>query len=193
MTDGVASWMVNIAAKHFTDDDPMNKGDVELAGGFICYDSYETKDGQFLSVGSVEPKFWATFCRLIDRQDLIDKQIDRDKDGRLKEEIIRIFKSRTMDEWLALLEGHDTCIEKINTVAEAMSDPQLLQRNMVVEIDHPTEGRIKNIGAPIKLSDTPARVDRLPAPAYGEHTADVLEELGFSAQDIARFAEEKVI
>jgi crotonobetainyl-CoA:carnitine CoA-transferase CaiB-like acyl-CoA transferase len=171
----------------------MTKGEVELAGGFICYRTYETKDGRYLSVGALEPKFWGTFCRLIGREDLIDAQADRDEDGRLTKEITAIFKSRTMDEWRALLDGHDTCIEKINTVAEAMNDPQMVHRNMIVELDHPTEGRINNIGAPIKLSETPATIDRLPAPAYGEHTGEVLRELGFDQSDIERFATEKVI
>ncbi len=193
MMDGVFSWMANIAARHFVERDPMTKGDVDLAGGFICYSTYETKDGRYLSVGALEPKFWATFCRLIGREDLIDAQVDRDRDGALKQEIIKIFKSKTMDEWLSLLEGQDTCVEKINTVAEAVNDPQVLHRKMVVDIEHPTEGRIKSIGAPLKLSHTPPCLDRLPAPAYGEHTSEVLRELGYSPSEIGRLAEEKVI
>ena len=193
MMDGVASWMANIAAKHFALNDPQNRGEVDLAGGFICYDSYETKDGRYLSVGALEPKFWTNFCRLIDREDLIDVQVDATEDGKLKEEIVKIFKGKTMDEWLALLEGHDTCIEKINTVAEAMEDPQMLHREMVVEIDHPTEGRVKAMGIPIKLSETPGSVDRLPAPAYGMHTSEVLQGLGLSGTEIEKLAEEKVI
>ena len=193
MMDGVASWMANVAAKHFVLDDPQNRGKVDLAGGFICYASYETKDGRYLSVGALEPKFWTSFCRLIDREDLIDVQVDATEDGKLKEEIVKIFKGKTMDEWLALLEGHDTCIEKINTVAEAMEDPQMLHREMVVEIDHPTEGRGKAMGIPIKLSETPGSVDRLPAPAYGMHTGEVLQGLGLSDEEIDKLAEEKVI
>ena len=193
MMDGVASWMANIAAKHFALNDPQNRGEVDLAGGFICYDSYETKDGLCLSVGALEPKFWTSFCRLIDREDLIDVQVDATEDGKLKEEIAKIFKGKTLDEWLALLEGHDTCIEKINTVAEAMEDPQMLHREMVVEIDHPTEGRVKTMGIPIKLSETPGSVDRLPAPAYGMHTSEVLQGLGLSDEEIDKLAEEKVI
>ena len=69
-----------------------------------------------------------------------------------------------------------------------MSDPQLLHRKMVVEIEHPTEGRTKAIGVPIKLSETPACVERIPAPAYGEHTSDVLQEIGFSASEIEHLA-----
>ncbi|NQU07704.1 MAG: CoA transferase, partial [Candidatus Abyssubacteria bacterium] len=137
--------------------------------------------------------FWTNFCRLIDREDLIDVQVDATEDGKLKEEIVKIFKGKTMDEWLALLEGHDTCIEKINTVAEAMEDPQMLHREMVVEIDHPTEGRVKAMGIPIKLSETPGSVDRLPAPAYGMHTSEVLQGLGLSGTEIEKLAEEKVI
>ena len=97
MMDGVASWMANIAAKHFVEHDPHDRGGVDLAGGFICYGTYETKDGQYLSVGALEPKFWANFCRLIEREDLIDAQVDKDEDGRLKNEVTAIFRSKTMD------------------------------------------------------------------------------------------------
>ena len=193
MMDGVASWMANIAAKHFAENDPQKRGEVDLAGGFVCYDCYETRDGQFLSVGALEPKFWANFCRLIEREDLVDAQVDKNEDGRLKKEITEIFKGRTMDEWLALLGDEDTCIEKINTVAEAIEDPQMVHREMVVEIDHPTEGRIRNMGIPIKLSETPGGVDRLPAPAYGAHTREVLLGLGLSEEEVDKLAEEKVV
>jgi len=193
MMDGVASWMAIIAAKHFVSNDPHNRGEVDLAGGFVCYGCYETKDGQYLSVGALEPKFWANFCRLIEREDLVDIQVDRDEDGKLKEEVAGIFKSKTMGEWLALLDGEDTCIEKINTVAEAMKDPHMLHRKMVVEMEHPTEGRIKAMGIPIKMSETPGSVDRLPAPAYGAHTREVLLGLGLSEAEIEKMAEEKVI
>jgi len=193
MMDGVASWMANIAAKHFVSNDPHNRGEVDLAGGFVCYGCYETKDGQYLSVGALEPKFWANFCRLIEREDLVDIQVDKDEDGKLKEEVAGIFKSKTMGEWLALLDGEDTCIEKINTVAEAVKDPQMLHREMVVETEHPTEGRVKSMGIPIKMSETPGSVDRLPAPAYGAHTREVLLGLGLSEAEIEKMAEEKVI
>ena len=193
MMDGVASWMANIAAKHFVSNDPHNRGEVDLAGGFVCYGCYETKDGQCLSVGALEPKFWANFCRLIEREDLVDVQVDKDEDGKLKEEVAGIFKSRTMGEWLALLDGEDTCIEKINTVAEAVKDPQMLHRKMVVEMEHPTEGRVKAMGIPIKMSETPGSVDRLPVPAYGAHTREVLLGLGLSEAEIEKMAEEKVI
>jgi crotonobetainyl-CoA:carnitine CoA-transferase CaiB-like acyl-CoA transferase len=193
MTDGVASWMANIAAKYFAEKDPHTRGKVDLAGGFICYDTYETKDGQYLSVGALEPKFWANFCRLIGREDLVDSQVDPQGEGTLKEELIAIFKSKTLEEWLLLLDGHDTCIEKINTVAEAMQDPQILHREMVVDIDHPREGHLKGIGIPIKLSSTPGSVNRLPAPAYGEHTTEILRSLGLDEDEICHLAADRII
>ncbi len=193
MMDGVASWMANSAAKYFVSNDLQKRGEVDLAGGLICYGTYETKDGQYLSVGALEPKFWVNFCRLIEREDLVDSQLDLNPDAKLREEIVRIFKGKTMDEWLALLDGQDTCIEKINTVAEAMNDPQMRHRKMVGDIEHPTEGPIKATGIPVKLSLTPGSVDRLPAPAYGQHTHEVLRGLGLSDAEIGRLAEDKVI
>ncbi len=193
MTDGVAAWMANIAAKHFAMEDPQKRGEVDLAGGFICYDCYETKDGRHLSVGSLEPKFWANFCRLAEREDLVDVQVDSTADGKLKEKVAELFRSKTMDEWLELLDGEDTCIDKINTMAEFVSDPQLVHREMIVEIDHPTEGRTKAMGIPLKLSETPGSVHRLPAPAYGAHTRETLLALGLGEDEIDELAEEKII
>ena len=193
MMDGVAPWMANVAARYFATKEPLKLGEVELAGGLICYRTYETKDGRYLSVGALEPKFWANFCRLIGREDLADAHLDVQGDGKLTKEMEGIFKSKTLDEWLSLLEGHDTCIEKVNTVTEAMQDPQMLHREMVVEVDHPTEGRIKALGIPIKLSKTPGCVDRFHAPAYGEHTREVLEGLGLRADEIKQLEAEKVI
>jgi crotonobetainyl-CoA:carnitine CoA-transferase CaiB-like acyl-CoA transferase len=192
MMDGVVPWMANIAARYFLTKENLRAGEVELAGGFACYRTYETKDSRYLSVGALEPKFWANFCRLIDREDLIDRQVDSDG-GALVREMTDIFKSRTIDEWLVLLDGHDTCIERVNNLAEAMSDPQLLHRKMVVETEHPTEGRVKSLGISIKLSKTPGRVDRLHAPAYGEHTREVLTQLGLSEAEIECLANDKVI
>jgi crotonobetainyl-CoA:carnitine CoA-transferase CaiB-like acyl-CoA transferase len=193
MTDAVASWMANVAAKYFVSNEAAGRGEFELAGGLICYRTYETRDGRHLSVGALEPKFWTNFCRLIEREDLIDAQLDIREDGKLQKEIETVFKSKTLDEWTALLQGRDTCIEKINTVAEAMNDPQMLHRQMVVESDHPTEGTIRSIGIPIKFSATPGCVDRLPAPAYGQHTQEVLKSLGFTPNDIEQLANEEVI
>lgn len=193
MMDAVASWMANVAAKYFVSNESADRGEFELAGGLVCYRTYETKDGRHLSVGALEPKFWANFCRLIEREDLIDAQLDMQKDGKLRKEIETIFKSKTLDEWLALLKDHDTCIERINTVAEAMNDPQMLQRQMVAETNHPTEGKVRSIGIPIKLSATPGQIQRLPAPAYGEHTRETLMALGFTDTDINELAGDGVI
>lgn len=193
MMDGVTPWLANIAAKYFHTGEDQRAGEAELAGGLACYRTYETRDGRCLSVGALEPKFWANFCRLIEREDLIDRQLDIGDDGKLEHEMISIFKSKTADEWATLLEGHDTCIERVNNLDEAMTDPQILHRQMVVETDHPTEGRVKSLGIPIKLSRTPGRVDRLHAPGYGEHTREVLTHLGLSETEIERLAEEKVI
>jgi crotonobetainyl-CoA:carnitine CoA-transferase CaiB-like acyl-CoA transferase len=193
MMDGVAPWLGNIAARYFHTNESQKAGEAELAGGLVCYRTYETKDGRYLSVGALEPKFWANFCRLIEREDLVHQQLDIRADGKLEREMVSIFKSKTADEWLALLEGEDTCIERVNTIAEAMNDPQVLHRQMVVETDHPTEGRIKSMGISIKLSKTPGRVDRFHAPAYGEHTRAVLTQLGLSQPDIDSLARDTVI
>jgi crotonobetainyl-CoA:carnitine CoA-transferase CaiB-like acyl-CoA transferase len=94
-----------------------------------------------------------------------------------------ITAGRPCAHWLALLDAHDVPCGPINDYAQVFSDPQVLSRDMVVEIDHPTLGRVKTLGSPIKLSATPPDVRRR-APLLGEHTDDVLREAGYGEADI---------
>ncbi|MCK5552137.1 MAG: CoA transferase, partial [Deltaproteobacteria bacterium] len=80
----------------------------------------------------------------------------------------------------------------VNDFQETFSDPQVRHRGMVLEVDHPTEGRIKQVGFPIKFSETPSRI-RLPSPGYGEHTTEVIRELGYTETDIERLEKSGVI
>ena len=86
--------------------------------------------------------------------------------------------------WLALLEANDIPCGPINNYAQVFADPQVVAREMVVETEHPTLGRLKTLGSPIKMSATPPDVSRR-APQLGEHTDEVLREAGFSGGEIA--------
>jgi crotonobetainyl-CoA:carnitine CoA-transferase CaiB-like acyl-CoA transferase len=181
MTDGSLSWLAMVAGRFFCDGRVPQRGELELAGGIICYRPYEVKDG-WISCGALEQKFWAAWCRGVDREDLIEHQFDppgSDAHG----EAVEIFKQRTRDEWSAFNDEHDCCIEPILDLDEALASEQVSARDMVVEWEQPGLGPVKQLGVPVKLSRTPGGV-HMPAPALGEHTAEVLAAAGYSEAEI---------
>ncbi|MBI5115738.1 CoA transferase, partial [Candidatus Poribacteria bacterium] len=190
MTDGVVSWLSIHAAKHFADGDNLERGKMRLSGQYPCYAAYQTKDGRYISLGALEEKFWVNFCRAVERSDLVEKQFD-DSDGpsgALKQ-VSAIFKQKTLAEWLDYLDAYDICVGPVNTIEDVFRDPQVLHRRMLFETDHPTEGKLKQIGMPIKFSGGNGAVERLPAPLLGEHTESVLRSLGYEANEIKRLRE----
>jgi crotonobetainyl-CoA:carnitine CoA-transferase CaiB-like acyl-CoA transferase len=181
MTDGSLSWLGMIAGRYFCDDVVPKRGELELAGRIVCYLPYEAADG-WVSCGALEPKFWAAFCRGVDREDLISKQFERPgSDG--WREVAEIFRSRTKAEWAAFNDEHDCCIEPVLELDEALDSDLVREREMVVELDQPGFGPVRQLGVPVKMSRTPGRVEA-PAPALGEHTREVLGDVGFSDDQI---------
>ncbi len=104
----------------------------------------------------------------------------------------RIFLTRTRKEWLDILMKEDTCVTAVHSLEETFSDPHVLHRKMLVETFHPRAGRVKQIGVPIKFSETPGEI-RDPAPEIGEHTEEILKDLGYTREQIVRFRKEGVI
>jgi crotonobetainyl-CoA:carnitine CoA-transferase CaiB-like acyl-CoA transferase len=172
---------------------PPGRGRELLNGGYACYNVYETKDGLFMSLGSVEPHFWAAFCRLVNKEELIARQFsDPAPQSAMIGEIARVFRNKTQDEWVRLTKDENFPCEPVLSLDKAVTHPQVLSRRMVTEIDHPTEGRINQLGVAIKLSASPGALAR-PAPLLGEHTREILGRLGYSPDEIALFYKEGVI
>ena len=187
MTDGSLAWLVMEAGRYFGSGEVPRRGEVMLSGGIICYRPYEAKDG-WVTCGALEPKFWQAFCRGVGREDLIEAQFERPGSDAHRQ-VEEIFRSRTRDEWRAFNDEHDAMIEPILERDEALESELVREREMVLSYEQPELGEIRQLGFPIKLSRTPARVHR-PAPALGEHTAEVLGEAGYSAEQVAAMEEE---
>jgi crotonobetainyl-CoA:carnitine CoA-transferase CaiB-like acyl-CoA transferase len=181
MIDGSLAWLAMVAGRYFCDGEAPRRGELELAGRILCYLPYEAADG-WVSCGALEPKFWQAFCRGVGREDLIDKQLERPGSDAWRE-VAEVFRSRTRDEWRAFNDEHDCCIEPVLHLEEALDSELLRERGMVVELDQPHLGAVRQLGVPVKMSRTPGAVDT-PAPALGEHTREVLGEVGFADEEI---------
>jgi alpha-methylacyl-CoA racemase len=186
MYDGAQSWLALVAARYFADGNVPHRGGLELAGGIICYRPYEAKDG-WVTCGALEQKFWAAWCKGVGREDLISHQGDP-PGSEAHAEVVEIFRSRTMEEWRAFNDEHDCCVEPILDLDQALASEQAKAREMVVELEQPELGTVRQLGFPVKMSRTPADIHQH-APALGEHTAELLGEAGYSAEEIAAMEE----
>jgi alpha-methylacyl-CoA racemase len=182
MTDGALSWLAMVAAAYLCDGDVPQRGRGMLNGGAACYLPYECADGGWVTCGALEPKFWQAFCDGVGRPDLLEHQFaPPGSEGR--KQVAEVFRSRTRAEWQAFNDSHDAMIEPVLGLDEALDSELVRQREMVVELDQPELGTVRLLGVPIKLSRTEGDPTR-PAPALGEHTAQVLTEAGFSGDEV---------
>jgi alpha-methylacyl-CoA racemase len=179
MADGALSWLAMVAGAYFADGNRPQRGELLLAGSVICYRPYECADG-WVSLGALEPKFWQAWCRGVGREDLIEKQFER-PGTEAHAEVEKIFKARSRADWEAFAREHDCCLEPVLELDEALASDLVREREMVVEIDQPgAERPVRQLGIPVKLTRTPGEHARLPGPALGEHTEEVLRAAGYS-------------
>jgi alpha-methylacyl-CoA racemase len=181
MVDGAAALMAIIYGAHasgwWRDERAANM----LDGGAHFYDCYETKDGRYVSIGSIEPQFYAQLLELTGlKGEPLPHQMDRSSWPKLKERLAAIFKTRTRDEWCDLMEGTDVCFAPVLSLAEAPEHAHMKARNTFVEV----EG-VRQPGPAPRFSRTPGVIERPPAHA-GEHTDEALADWGFPSADVAQ-------
>ncbi|MBI4308137.1 MAG: CoA transferase [Chloroflexi bacterium] len=188
MTDGVVSLMCHLYAEYFNDGKVPQRGAEQLNGAAPYYHVYQTKDNKWISVGSIEPYFYESLCKLLGCEDCIPNQHDSSLWPQRIERFGKAFRQRTRDEWFQRMSEVDVCVGKIYDMNEVENDPQMRHRQMVIEVPHAELGNIKQVGIAVKLSATPGKVRRL-APTRGQDTDAVLQEYGYSAGEIARLRE----
>ncbi|GCE48134.1 crotonobetainyl-CoA:carnitine CoA-transferase CaiB-like acyl-CoA transferase [Thermosporothrix hazakensis] len=191
MTEGLLSLLpLQIAAYLHTGKEPL-PGRTSLTGDLPCYHIYETKDGQFLTLGALEPKFWHAFCTRIGHLELLPFHSPVGPDEREQALTIlrNVFKTKTRDEWMAELGDLDSCVGPVYTLAEALNDPQMQARGVLFR---EAENAPPQLSTFPRLSDVPQTMRSKP-PALGEHTSAILQEYGFQVEAIEQFRKEGVI
>ena len=188
MMDGSMYLIVQFLSAYYGSGDIPQRGQSMAGGGTPYYNVYETKDGKYITLGSIEPWFFANLCRAVKREDLIPLQHDKDTRPELAAFLRESMKTKTRDEWFAYLNETDQCVGKMLSLDELEHDPQVQARQMIVEVDDPKHGKVKQVGIGPKLSDTPGSVRHV-GPDLGEHTDEILAGLGITAEEVTRLRE----
>lgn len=163
------------------------------------FSSVPAADG-YLIIAIGNDALWEKFCRLVERGDLwADPEFRTNHDrtenwSRLEPLLSEVFAQRTVAAWLPLLEGAGIPCGPIQSIDQVVEDPQILAREMVVEVAHPVAGKLKMAGCPVKLSAAPTRWLRRPSPLLGEHTEEVLADYaGVGPEDVDRLRTDGVV
>jgi crotonobetainyl-CoA:carnitine CoA-transferase CaiB-like acyl-CoA transferase len=193
MSDGVAYMMAAVMTEYFASGTVPSPGTMNLNGGVPYYNVYKCRDGKYLSVGCIEPWFWASLCRAIGREDLIPGQFDPDLSAGTIRELVELFSQRDREEWWELLtEAGEVAVAKVYSIDEMVEDPHNIHRRMAVDVGQVDGEPVRHVGIGPKLSATPGSIRSL-GPVAGQHTREVLEELGYSVADVERLVDDGAV
>jgi crotonobetainyl-CoA:carnitine CoA-transferase CaiB-like acyl-CoA transferase len=194
MLDGSLTWNCLRWGKYLADQKIPRPGDDMLNHGFACYNIYKTKDGRYMALGALEPKFWQGFCESVGRSNWNQENYFQPGPHQriLQDEIAELFRRKTQADWIAHFGNHDCCCEPVLNLDEVLADPHLRAREMVVELVHESWGAYHQLGIAPKLSRTPGKISSH-APDLGEHTDAVLQGLGYSQDQIEEFRLKEVV
>ncbi len=184
LLDGVSAFAALEMSRYMAGHHVPKRGLTEGGGGYACFNVYRTADGRYLSLGCLEPQFWETFCRIIGRGAFIAEQWSAPpRQDELIAEVGSIILSRTLDEWLGVLDPETICVTPVNTFEEARQDPHIREQQTWFEGILPRGGKAPQAALPIRFDgDRPGW--RSHPPEHGEHTREILRELGLADAEI---------
>ncbi len=193
MTDGSVSLLSLLLHFQQSRGEAPRRADTRFSHRYACYNTYETRDGRYLSIGAVEKKFWKRICEIFGVEEYSALQYDNERRKEIIESLRRTIKTRTLTQWEELLADVDACWAPVRTLEEVLQEKHFRAREMVVDMDDRQKG-VQSLlfGTPIKMSDTPGSL-RTPSPGFGEHTRDILIELGYATQDIDAMVEKGIV
>ena len=197
MMDAQVAWLTYQAANFFANGTPPKRLGAAHPN-LVPYQAFMCQDNKYLNLAVGSERIWERFCEGMDMPELRDNpdyktNIERAQN---REKIVpylqEVFIKQPVNHWVEKLQAVSVPCGPINDLEDVFSDPQLLSRDMFVEISHPTLGKIKQTGLPLKFSRTPGGLDR-PPPLLGEHNHEVLKEIGFSTSEIEKLETQNVI
>lgn len=193
MLDGVLSLLAMEMSQYFVSGQVPKRGETWNTGASPWGHIYETKDGGYITVAASEPHFWKNLCNALGYEEFIPYQ---NVVGEKRIEIFRrfgeTFLQKTKDEWFEILTNSDAPVGPVYSLEEAVGNPHILNRRMVVEVEHPKYGLVKQVGIIPRLSKTPGKMRHLGVKP-GEHTTEVLLNLGYTKDHINKLREKEVI
>jgi alpha-methylacyl-CoA racemase len=193
MLDMAIAWQSHTASNFLAAREVPDAEGMLLNGGNF-YDYYETQDGRFLSIASLEPKFWTGFCQAIGRPELAAAGLNSDPAAQqsLKAKIRAAIKQKPLADWTAVFADHDVCVEPVLTVPEMAEHPQVQARGLIVGVPREDGSQQPQIGQPLKFSATPAEY-RHAGTAVGTHTRQILATIGYNGEEIDALLEADVV
>jgi len=181
---GGALSLLPLAAAQVKGGQPPVRGAGELTGGVVCYALYETGDGRTMALSALEPKFWNIFCQSVGRADLTGEQYAPALSGEpAYDELCALFRSKTQKEWQDLLDGVDACCDPVYNVEEALASAPAQALGMLSK---------EGLRPPVQFSGRPVGAATKP-PLLGEHTAEILAELGYTTADVETMREQGIV
>ena len=179
--------------RYFSTGQVPRRGETPNTGALPYGQILRCRDGKYFTVECSELHFWQNLCETLGREDLIPlREVEGEKAQEVIAELRKIFLTRTRDEWWELLKDKNTCVAPVLELDETFQNPQVLHRQMLFETEHPRVGKVRQLGIPIKLSDTPGEIRELGV-MQGTHTTEVLRDLGLSDDEIAKLKQEGVL
>ena len=186
MTEGAMSLLLPWLGDSAFSGVPLRRGQWTLNGGAARYNTYPTADGRHLAVGALEPKFWISLCAALGIAGEMDEATE--KQQLMKEKLRQRLGAEPLEHWNQKLPAADACVEPVLEMDELADHPQHKHRGMFYELQDPARGPVSLLRLPVE-GDPGAT----PAPAQGQHTDEVLGELGCSTEEIARLRVDKVV
>jgi formyl-CoA transferase/CoA:oxalate CoA-transferase len=197
MLDLQVAWLTYQAATYFANGSPPPRVGVAHPN-LVPYQAFRCSDDKYVNVAVGNERFWQRFCQAIGRKDLLETMAYAENKDRVRNRSSLValleeeFKKRPVAHWVRTLEAAGVPCGPINDLADVFADPQVLERGMLTETQHPSVGKIKQTGIPIKFSATPGSIEA-PPPLLGQHTGDILASLGYSRQEMEALKKEGVI
>jgi crotonobetainyl-CoA:carnitine CoA-transferase CaiB-like acyl-CoA transferase len=194
MMENALTLMPLLAATTLNTGEEPAPGAGHLQGGLPAYHIYQTKDGQAITLGALEPKFWVAFCERVGRPDLVGLHLPADDEEReeARDALRALFLTKTRDEWVAEFAEVETCFGPVNSLAEALRDPQVEALGTVRRADYGASGEFGTLAFAPRIEGVPFEVRHAP-PALGEQTREILLHAGYTDEELARLRDEGAI